>query len=301
MHVRTIIIPAAGLGTRLLPATKSVPKELLAVYDRPVLQFAVDEAIAAGAERLVVVIHPDKLAIRDYLQPDDTMLRSLIVCNKADLAARLADVQLPRSMELMFAFQHDPAGLGHAILCAAGSVLPGPVGVILPDDVILGAPCMAEMAEAYHGGHMVAAMTVPAADASKYGIFRLSGAAGSRCIPVSSMVEKPAVGTEPSLLAAVGRYILDPVIFSTLTTTRRGAGGEIQLTDAIAKDAERLPLTAFRFSGQRFDCGSFDGLLAAAQARKQQVERHRSSYAAPWIAAGSTAGVSGFDAVVAAE
>jgi UTP--glucose-1-phosphate uridylyltransferase len=160
---------------------------------------------------------------------------------------------------------------------------------------------MAEMAEAYHGGHMVAAMTVPAADARRYGIFRLSGAAGSRCIPASSMVEKPAVGTEPSLLAAVGRYILDPEIFSTLAMTRRGAGGEIQLTDAIAKDAARLPLTAFRFSGQRFDCGSFDGLLAAGQARKQQVERQCSRHAAPWIAAGSTAGVSGFDAVVAAE
>lgn len=301
MHLRTIIIPAAGLGTRLLPATKAVPKELLAVYDRPVLQFAIDEAIAAGAERLVVVIHPDKLAICDYLQPDDAMLRNLMGSNKADLAARLAAVQLPKSVDLVFAFQHSPAGLGHAISRAAGSVLPGPVGVILPDDVILGAPCMAEMAAAYQGGHMVAAMTVPAADARKYGVFRLSGAAGSRCIPVSSMVEKPAAGTEPSLLAAVGRYILDPVIFSTLMTTRRGFGGEIQLTDAIAKDAVRLSLTAFRFSGQRFDCGSFDGLLAAAQARKQQVKKHRRSSAAPWIAAGSTAGVSGFDAVIAAE
>ncbi|EEW26173.1 UTP--glucose-1-phosphate uridylyltransferase [Rhodobacter ferrooxidans] len=281
MHIRSILIPAAGLGTRLLPATKSVPKELLNIYDRPVLQFAIDEAIAAGVERVVVVIHPDKLAIRDYLRPADALLRSLNAGGKAELGARLAAVQVPDTLELVFAFQNHPAGLGHAISCGAGLVLPGPVGVILPDDVILGAPCIAEMAEAYRGGHMVAAMTVTAAEARSYGMFRLLGATGGRSIAVSGMVEKPKPGTEPSLLAAVGRYILDPSIFSTLEATGRGVGAEIQLTDAIAQDACRLPLTAFRFSGQRYDCGSYDGLLAAAQARQREVKQHRNGHAAP--------------------
>jgi len=301
MHLRTILIPAAGLGTRLLPATKAVPKELLAVYDRPVLQFAIDEAIAAGAERVVVVIHPDKLAIRDYLQPDDALVHSLNADGKAELGTRLAAVQVPATMELVFAFQNHPLGLGHAISCGVGLVLPGPVGVILPDDVILGTPCIAEMADAYRGGHMVAAMTVPATEAQNYGMFRLLGATGGRCIAVSSMVEKPEPGTEPSLLAAVGRYILDPSIFSTLKATRRGVGAEIQLTDAITQDASRLALTAFRFSGQRYDCGSHDGLLAAAQARQLQVKQHRNGHAAPWGAAGLTARLNRFDAAIAAQ
>ncbi len=275
MQVRSIIIPAAGLGTRLLPATKVVPKELLNVYDRPVLQFAIDEAIDAGAERIIVVIHPDKLAIRDYLKPDEDFVGRLSACGKTMLSAALSAVQVPDSVDLVFAFQNRPLGLGHAISCCSGSVLPGPVGVILPDDIIMGEYGMAEMAQAYRSGHMVAAMTVPAAEASRYGIFRLLGAATGRSVAVSSMVEKPKAGTEPSLLAAVGRYILDPVIFSTLRGIPRGAGGEIQLTDAIAVDAARIALTAFRFSGQRFDCGSHDGLIEAAIARQSEVKRAR--------------------------
>lgn len=275
MHLRTIIIPAAGLGTRLLPATKVVPKELLNIYDRPVLQFAIDEAIDAGAERIIVVIHPDKLAIRDYLKPDEDYVGRLSACGKTMLSAALAAVQVPETVDLVFAFQNRPLGLGHAISCCSGLALPGPVGVILPDDVIMGEPCMAEMAQAYRSGHMVAAMTVTAPDAPRYGIFRLLGTAAGRSVAVSSMVEKPKAGTEPSLLAAVGRYILDPVIFATLLGIPRGAGGEIQLTDAIAADAARLPLTAFRFSGQRYDCGSHDGLVDAAIARQIAVKRGR--------------------------
>lgn len=276
MHLRSIIIPAAGLGTRLLPATKVVPKELLNVYDRPVLQFAIDEAIDAGAERVIVVIHPDKLAIRDYLKPDDDYVGRLSACGKTVLSAALAAVQVPETVDLVFAFQNRPLGLGHAISCCSDLVLSGPVGVILPDDVIMGEPCMAEMARAYVSGHMVAAMAVPALDAPRYGIFRLLGTPEGRSVAVSGMVEKPAAGTEPSLLGAVGRYILDPVIFSTLPDIPRGAGGEIQLTDAIAADAARLPLTAFRFSGQRFDCGCHDGLIEAAIARQSEVKRQRS-------------------------
>lgn len=273
MHLRSIIIPAAGLGTRLLPATKAVPKELLNVYDRPVLQFAIDEAIDAGAERIIVVIHPDKLAIRDYLKPDEDYVGQLSACGKTMLSAALAAVQVPETVDLMFAFQNRPLGLGHAVSCCSALVLPGPVGVILPDDVVMGDPCLTQMARSYISGHMVAAMTVTALDAPRYGIFRLLDAPTGRSIAVSSMVEKPKAGTEPSLLAAVGRYILDPVIFSTLLGIPRGTGGEIQLTDAIAVDAVRIALTAFRFSGQRFDCGSHDGLIEAALARQREVKR----------------------------
>lgn len=272
MHLRSIIIPAAGLGTRLLPATKAVPKELLNVYDRPVLQYAIDEAIDAGAERVIVVINPAKLVIRDYLCPDDDYVNRLRSCGQASLSAALAAVQVPETVEVVFAFQNHQLGLGHAVSCCSGLVLPGPVGVILPDDVIMGKPCMTEMAQAYTGGHLVAAMTVAVQDVSRYGIFRLLGSPVGRTVSVSSMVEKPKVGTEPSLLAAVGRYILDPVIFSTLLGTPRGAGGEIQLTDAIASDASRIPLTAFRFHGQRFDCGNHDGLLSASLARQAEVK-----------------------------
>jgi UTP--glucose-1-phosphate uridylyltransferase len=279
MHLRTIIIPAAGLGTRLLPATKVVPKELLNVYDRPVLQFAIDEAIDAGAERIIVVIHPDKLAIRDYLKPDQDYIGRLGACGKTMLGAALAAVQVPETVDLMFAFQNRPLGLGHAISCCSAMVLPGPVGVILPDDVIMGDACLTQMTQAYSGGHMVAAMTVLAKDAPRYGIFRFLGTSTGRSVSVSGMVEKPKAGTEPSLLAAVGRYILDPVVFSTLLGIPRGAGGEIQLTDAIAVDAARIALTAFRFSGQRFDCGSHDGLIEAGLARQDAVRRERNSTA----------------------
>lgn len=279
MDLRSVIIPAAGLGTRLLPATKSVPKEMLNVYDRPVMQFAIDEAIAAGAQRIVVVIHPAKLAIREYLRPDAGYIGKLRAAGKAALGAALAAVQLPAKVDLVFALQDAPLGLGHAVLCASDLVLGGPVGVILPDDVIMGQTCMAEMARAYVGGHLVAAMPVPVQDAARYGIFKPLGAPNGSMILASTIVEKPKLGAEPSLLAAVGRYILDPSIFVTLRNLSCGAGGEIQLTDAIAADAARMTLTAFRFTGRRCDCGSHDGLMDAALARQRQVKQESSIFA----------------------
>ncbi len=279
MHLRTIIIPAAGLGTRMLPATKVGPKELLNVYDQPVLQFGIAEAIDAGAKRIIVVIHPDKLAIRDYLKSDWDYIGKLSTCGKTQSSAALASVQVPENVDLVFALQNNPRGLGHAISCCSTLVLPGPVGVILPDDVIMGEACLTKMAEDYVGGHMVAAMLVPALDAPRYGIFRLLGASNGRSVAASGMVEKPKAGTEPSLLAAMGRYILDPIIFSTLLEIPRGAGGEIQLTDAIAVDATCIALTAFCFSGQRFDCGSHDGLMEASLARQREVKSQRNGTA----------------------
>ncbi len=266
-RINTIVIPAAGQGTRLLPATRVTAKEMLPVYDTPMLQFALDEAAAAGAARVIIVISPDKSAIRDYVLAQDP---------HPFKPADISGLARSHAVEVVFACQQTAAGLGHAIACARALMLPGPFGVILPDDVIFGAPCLPEMARAYTTGHMVAAMDVPAAEACRYGMFRkLANAEGtstaSNRVAASGMVEKPQAGCEPSLLAAVGRYILDPSIFATLDRIRAGAGGEKQLTDAINADAERLPLTAFRFSGRRYDCGNFDGLLEAAMARQAQL------------------------------
>ena len=278
-NIKTIVIPAAGQGTRLLPATKVTPKELMTVYDRPVLQYAIDEAANAGAERVIVIIHPSKEAIRQYLTPDQKFIQDLAAKGKHDLSQTLAQLSPPKQMEIVFAYQHEALGLGHAISCAADFVLPGPIGVILPDDVIFDTFCMGEMARSYTVGHMVAAMEVAPEDTCNYGIFRLAGPSVGRCVTVDGMVEKPALGQAPSRLAAVGRYILDPVILSTLQATRRGAGGEIQLTDAIAEDAKTLSLSAFRFSGTRYDCGNHDGLLEAACARQRMVKTARQNVA----------------------
>lgn len=272
-RIHSVVIPAAGRGTRLLPATKTTPKELLNVYDRPVMQFAIDEAVDLGADRIIIVIHPEKGAIRDYLAPANGYATFLRDSGKADLAQALQDLEVPGRVEIMFAEQPVPLGLGHAVLCARDLVLPGPVGVILPDDLIFGPPCLSEMAAHYLRGHMIAAMEVSAAETGSYGIFALAGLSIGRCVPVSGMVEKPGVGLAPSRLAAVGRYILDPAIFATLATGVKGAGGEIQLTDALERETARLPLTAFRFSGVRYDCGAHDGLMDASLAQQAKVKQ----------------------------
>ncbi len=265
MTLRTVIIPAAGKGTRLMPATKVTAKELLPVFDRVAVDFAIEEAVGAGAERIIVVISMSKTAIRSYLGQ----------------TARVADPQTSGTgpqescaesvAEIVYVYQDRPLGLGHAVLCCRDMILPGPVGVILPDDIIMGQNALSEMSGKYRGGHMVAGMSVCAQDAAQYGIFRVSGLAVDGCIPVSGMVEKPAPGTAPSSIAAVGRYILDPMIFDVLSHTPRGKGGEVQLTDAISIAGLAVPLTAFRFSGTRYDCGNHDGLLAASNARQAAV------------------------------
>ena len=274
--IETVIFPVAGLGTRMLPATKATPKELLPVYDTPLLQFALDEALAAGARRIVLVSHPDKRALEDYLAPAPKLESALEAKGKDALLDAVRATRLPEGVELRIAYQPEPLGLGHAVLCGADDALPGPVGVILPDDLILGEPCLAEMAAAYRPGEtlsLVAAQEVPAGHVDRYGIFDCDHAGEGRAIACRRFVEKPAVGTAPSRLAAVGRYILDDSIFDILRATGRGAGGEIQLTDAIA---EMGGIHAFRFSGTRFDCGGADGLvdatLAVQQARRRAAE-----------------------------
>jgi UTP--glucose-1-phosphate uridylyltransferase len=264
--VRTAIFPVAGLGTRFLPATKATPKELLPVIDTPLIQYAIDEAQAAGIERMVFVSHPSKAAIERYVMDDATLRASLREKGKADLADALREAALcPRADDAVFTMQDEPLGLGHAVLCARDHVLPGPVAVILPDDLILGTQCLPEMVAAYGdtgAGHMVATMTVPREEVSKYGI--LDGArTEGRITRASGMVEKPAPEYAPSREAVVGRYVLDASIFEALATQAPGAGGEIQLTDAIARGAASSGLAGFRFSGMRFDCGSKAGMLRA--------------------------------------
>lgn len=275
MPIKTIIIPAAGRGTRLMPATKVTAKELLPVFDRVAIDFGIAEAVGAGAERIIVVISPSKTALRTYLGP-------IAMGTGAD-NGRVGRNE--KDIEIVYVYQDRPLGLGHAVQCCKTMALPGPVGVILPDDIIMGQNCLAEMAGQYRGGHMVAAMPVRPEEAAQYGIFRINGLQADRCIPVSGMVEKPALGTEPSSLAAVGRYILDPMIFDVLEHTPPGRGGEVQLTDAIAIAGLAMPLTAFRFSGTRHDCGNHDGLLAAANA--QQATARAADRAVPHPCAAS--------------
>ncbi|WP_292289492.1 UTP--glucose-1-phosphate uridylyltransferase [Marivita sp.] len=266
-HVRTAIFPVAGLGTRFLPATKATPKELLPVLDTPLIQYAVDEARNAGIERMVFVSHPSKGAIERHVMEDARLTRELRERGKADVADALTNAAFcPRDDDVRFVMQTEPKGLGHAVLCARDEVLPGPVAVILPDDLILGpVGCLAEMIDAYETGkvgHLVATMEVPEDRVHRYGV--LSGVEPDGVIlKATGMVEKPKPEDAPSRHAVVGRYILDPAIFDALETQEPGAGDEIQLTDAIARGADSLGLGGFQFSGVRFDCGSKAGMLHA--------------------------------------
>ena len=264
---RTAIFPVAGLGTRFLPATKATPKELLPVIDTPLIQYAIDEARDAGVERMVFVSHPSKSAIERHVMDDAELRATLRERGKHRQAQALQDAALcPEEDDVVFTMQHEPLGLGHAVLCAADHVLPGPVAVLLPDDLILGQPgCLSEMVDAYAAsgaGHMVASMEVREDEVSAYGILDPLARDG-RLTHAKGMVEKPAAEVAPSRMAVVGRYILAASIFEDLRTQKPGAGGEIQLTDAIAAGIERVGLSGFAFSGRRFDCGSKRGMLEA--------------------------------------
>ena len=266
-EVRTAIFPVAGLGTRFLPATKATPKELLPVIDTPLIQYAINEAVAAGVERMIFVSHPSKSAIERHVMDDARLRAALREKGKDDVANELRENSFTTPEDdVVFTMQNEPLGLGHAVLCAARLALPGPVAVILPDDLILGDPgALTEMTQAYQtlsAGHLVATMEVPKDEVSKYGILSVTGRRGP-IVRADGMVEKPAPADAPSREAVVGRYVLDESIFEALATQTPGAGGEIQLTDAIAKSAGTTGLTGYRFSGTRFDCGSKAGMLEA--------------------------------------
>lgn len=266
-RVTKAVFPVAGLGTRFLPATKSVPKELLPLVDRPLIQYAIDEAREAGIEEFIFVTARGKTALEDYLDAAPHLNETLRRGNKQRLLAELERTRMPPGT-VAYARQDAPRGLGHAVWCARHLIGEAPFAVILPDDVIAGpTPCLQQMIEAHAqcGGNLVAAMGVSPEEAGSYGILE-TGLTGGRLCTVTGMVEKPAPEEAPSNLAVIGRYILEPAVLETLSKTRAGAGGEVQLTDAIAAEIGRSGVHGFRFEGDRYDCGSKSGYLRATVA-----------------------------------
>ena len=262
-EIRSAVFPVAGRGTRFLPATKASPKEMLPIVDKPLIQYAVEEAIDAGATKLIFITGSSKRAIEDHFDADPELERVLQDGNKSELLECVRGI-VPPGVTCIYIRQGEPLGLGHAVLCAKAAVGDEPFFVHLADDLIAGEPpCLTQMAAEYdrHGGSVIAVETVPREHTSSYGIVSVDEA--SR---IDEIVEKPAAEDAPSDLAVVGRYLLAPEIFTKLETTRRGAGGEVQLTDAIAALLDESPVYAFSFTGQRYDCGSKLGYLQATVA-----------------------------------
>lgn len=266
--VTKAIFPVAGLGTRFLPATKSVPKEIMTLVDRPLIQYAIDEARAAGIKEFIFVTSRGKSALEDYFDMAPHLEAELRKKGKTELLDELKSTNMD-SGAIAYIRQQRALGLGHAVWCARRLVANEPFAVILPDDVIAAeTPCLQQMVEAYDetGGCMVAAMEVPEEKASSYGVIDIKEDLGSM-VSVKGLVEKPAKEDAPSNLAVIGRYILTPKIMQNLNKLKSGSGGEIQLTDAIdAELQEGRDVYGFRFRGQRFDCGSKAGFLQATVA-----------------------------------
>ena len=262
--IRTAVFPVAGRGTRFLPATKASPKEMLPVVDKPLIQYAVEEALAAGAQRLVFITGASKRAIEDHFDSDQELELMLERQGKSDLLNQLRSV-LPSYASCIYIRQPAPLGLGHAVLCAQPAVGAEPFFVHLADDLIRSdVACLAQMAQVYEAkrASVIGVQVVPRQDTEKYGIVAVEAdhAVTSR---VRSIVEKPKPAEAPSNLAVVGRYVLAPAIFEHLEKLSSRAGGEIQLTDGIAGLMREEAVYAYRFSGKRYDCGSKLGYLQA--------------------------------------
>ena len=266
--VTKAVFPVAGMGTRFLPATKSIPKEILTLVDRPLIQYAIDEARAAGIKEFIFVTSRGKSALEDYFDHAPELENALRKAGKDDLLEALKVTNMD-SGAIAYVRQNRAMGLGHAVWCARRLIGNEPFAVLLPDDVIAAEkPCLLQMIEAYEqtGGNMVAAMEVAPSKTSSYGVLDLAEDMGS-IVKVKGMVEKPKAEEAPSNLAVIGRYILTPKVMSNLNKMKQGAGGEIQLTDAIAEEAATPgKVFGFRFRGQRYDCGSKAGFLQATVA-----------------------------------
>ena len=265
-RVRKAVFPVAGLGTRFLPATKAMPKEMLTVVDRPLIQHVVDEAREAGIEHFIFVTGRNKSIIEDHFDRQFELEQVLAERGKtAELQALTNDLPGPGSMS--FTRQQEPLGLGHAVWCARDLLGNEPFALLLPDVLVQtpGKGCLAQMLDAYaqHGGNILAVEPVPDDQVKNYGVVSLSGKGDGRVLPIDGMVEKPKPGTEPSNLTILGRYILQPEIFTLLGAQEKGAGGEIQLTDAMLALLKRQPFYALRYDGRAFDCGSKLGFLIA--------------------------------------
>ncbi|MEO6103869.1 MAG: UTP--glucose-1-phosphate uridylyltransferase GalU [Pseudoxanthomonas sp.] len=262
--IRTAVFPVAGRGTRFLPATKASPKEMLPVVDKPLIQYAVEEALAAGATRLVFITGASKRAIEDHFDTDTELEKLLDSQGKSELADTLRSV-LPASATCIYIRQPSPLGLGHAVLCARPAVGYEPFYVHLADDLIdAETPCLKQMAEVYYAklGSVLGVEEVAADETDKYGIVD-AGGSKDQIAAISAIVEKPKPAKAPSNLAVVGRYVLTPRIFDHLEQIGTGAGGEIQLTDGIARLLQEESVYAHRFTGKRYDCGSKLGYLQA--------------------------------------
>jgi UTP--glucose-1-phosphate uridylyltransferase len=265
--IETAVFPVAGRGTRFLPATKASPKEMLPVVDKPLIQYAVEEALAAGARRLVFITGASKRAIEDHFDSDQELEKLLESQGKSDLVQQLHSV-LPSYATCIYIRQPAPLGLGHAVLCARPAVGNEPFYVHLADDLISAdVPCLQQMAEVYEAkrASVVGCEIVPRSQTDKYGIVEVE-AKGATTSRVRSIVEKPKPAVAPSNLAVVGRYLLAPSIFEHLENIGQGAGGEIQLTDGIARLMREEAVYAYRFNGKRYDCGNKLGYLQATVA-----------------------------------
>ena len=259
--IKKAIFPVGGLGTRFLPATKAMPKEMLPIVDKPLIQYAVEEAAAAGIEQFIFVTGRNKSAIEDHFDHSFELEHSLAARGK-DAAMDVVGGMMKVPGSVIYVRQQQPAGLGHAVWCARHLVGDEPVAILLADDLIKGRSCMKEMVDAYDGGNMVAVMDVPRDQTGAYGIVTPGKTDGQK-VDIAGLVEKPAPADAPSTTAVVGRYIISPSVFDTLGLQEQGAGGEIQLTDALAKQIGTAPFTGLHFSGERFDCGSKVGFLQA--------------------------------------
>jgi len=264
-RVRKAVFPVAGLGTRFLPATKAMPKEMLTVVDRPLIQHVVDEAREAGIEHFIFVTGRGKGVIEDHFDKQPELEETLAARGKTAELEMLA-AGLPEAGQASFVRQQAPLGLGHAVWCARDIVGDEPFAVVLPDVLVQspGKGCLAQMLDVYdkRGGNILAVEPVPDDQTKNYGVVA-TGKAGGNVFPVTGMVEKPAPGTAPSNLTILGRYVLQPQIFGLLSSQEKGAGGEIQLTDSMLALLKMEPFYAVEYEGRAFDCGSKAGFLAA--------------------------------------
>ena len=258
------VFPVAGLGTRFLPVTKASPKEMLPVVDKPLIQYAVEEAYAAGVREMIFVTGRHKRAIEDHFDTTFELESALEKSNKQELLAIVRAIK-PDDMECVYVRQAQPLGLGHAVLCGRSLIGDQPFAVLLPDDLMIGTPpILAQMTAEFdkHGASMIAVQEVPAEHTRRYGIVG-GKAVGDRLVDIDRMVEKPAPDVAPSRLGIAGRYILTPRVFDEIANQKRGVGGEIQLTDGIAGLLRHEKVYAYRYEGRRYDCGSKEGLLQA--------------------------------------
>ena len=263
MKVRKAVIPAAGLGTRFLPATKAVPKEMLPIVDKPTIQYIIEEALASGIEDVLIITGRTKRAIEDHF---DRSIELELNLEKGGKKALLEEVQAIGNIRLHYVRQKEPKGLGHAILCAKQFIGNEPFAVLLGDDVVDNDyPCLKQLIDVYEakGGSVLGCQTVPKEKVSSYGIVASSDIGEERVFKVNDMVEKPSVEQAPSQLAVLGRYVISPEIFPILEETKPGKGGEIQLTDALKVLATQEDMYAYDFIGRRYDVGDKQGFLEA--------------------------------------